>query len=231
MEHRNSTVLSSSGALRNPGQRMGLLGTVAHEFFHAWNMERIRSRDLEPFNFEEADVSGELWLGEGFTSYYDDLILRRTGLTPLEQTLNSFANTINAVTLSPARTDSDRGRHESAGAVRRRRGDDRPHGMGQHVHFVLHVWRRNRSGTRFVAPRSLERPHDARHLYASTLGQARTAGTAAARHGCDAVHDGGPRGSACRGERRRRLCPEVLRRTTSRVTTLSITRPCWDGPD
>ena len=80
MEHRNSTVLSSAGALRNPGQRSGLLGTVAHEFFHSWNMERIRSRDLEPFNFEEADVSGELWLGEGFTSYYDDLIMRRTGL-------------------------------------------------------------------------------------------------------------------------------------------------------
>lgn len=103
MEHRNSTVLSSAGALRNPSQHSGLLGTVAHEFFHSWNMERIRSRDLEPFNFEEADVSGELWLGEGFTSYYDDLIMRRAGLTPLEQTLNSFANTINTVTLSPGR--------------------------------------------------------------------------------------------------------------------------------
>jgi predicted metalloprotease with PDZ domain len=103
MEHRNSTVLSSSGALRNPGQRVGMLGTVAHEFFHAWNMERIRARDLEPFNFEEADVSGELWFGEGFTSYYDDLIIRRTNLAPLEQTLNSFAGIVNAVTLSPGR--------------------------------------------------------------------------------------------------------------------------------
>ena len=103
MEHRNSTVLASTGALRNPGQRTGLLGTVAHEFFHAWNMERIRARDLEPFNFEEADVSGELWLGEGFTSYYDDLIMRRTGLAPLEQTLESLAGAINAVTRSPGR--------------------------------------------------------------------------------------------------------------------------------
>ncbi len=103
MEHRNSTVLSSSGALRNPRQRPGLLGTVAHEFFHSWNMERIRARDLEPFNFEEADVSGELWLGEGFTSYYDDLITRRANLVPLDQTLGSFAGGINAVTLSPAR--------------------------------------------------------------------------------------------------------------------------------
>jgi predicted metalloprotease with PDZ domain len=103
MEHRNSTVLSSSGALRSPLQRIGLLGTVAHEFFHAWNMERIRSRDLEPFDFEEADVSRELWFGEGFTSYYDDLIMRRTGLAPFESTLSSFAGTINAVTLSPGR--------------------------------------------------------------------------------------------------------------------------------
>lgn len=103
MEHRNSTVLSGAGALRNPSQRTGMLGTVAHEFFHAWNMERIRSRDLEPFNFEEADVSSELWLGEGVTSYYDNLIVLRAGLSPLDHTLNSFANAINAVTYSPGR--------------------------------------------------------------------------------------------------------------------------------
>jgi predicted metalloprotease with PDZ domain len=103
MEHRNSTVLSSAGALRNPGQRSGLLGTVAHEFFHAWNMERIRARDLEPFDFEDADLSGELWFGEGFTSYYDDLILHRAALAPLDATLASFAGSVNAVTLGPGR--------------------------------------------------------------------------------------------------------------------------------
>jgi predicted metalloprotease with PDZ domain len=103
MEHRNSTVLTSQGALRNPQQRTGLLGTVAHEFIHAWNMERIRARDVEPFDFGDADVSAELWFGEGFTSYYDDLILHRSGLTPLEAALASFAGTINAVTLSPGR--------------------------------------------------------------------------------------------------------------------------------
>lgn len=103
MEHRNSTVLSSSGALRNPSQRRGMLGTVAHEFFHAWNMERIRSRALEPFDFEDADVSGELWLGEGFTSYYDNIVLHRAGLQPLEDTLADMARVINAVALSPGR--------------------------------------------------------------------------------------------------------------------------------
>ena len=75
------------GALRNPGQRQGILGTVAHEFFHAWNMERIRSRAIEPFNFEDANMSGELWLGEGFTSYYDDLIMQRAGLQSLDDLL------------------------------------------------------------------------------------------------------------------------------------------------
>ena len=103
MEHRNSTVLTSNGALRDPGRRSGMLGTVAHEYFHSWNMERIRSRAIEPFNFEAANVSGELWLGEGFTSYYDGLITERAGLSRLEDTLASFAGTIDAVTLSPGR--------------------------------------------------------------------------------------------------------------------------------
>ena len=103
MEHRNSTVLSSGGALRNPAQRSNLISTIAHEFFHSWNMERIRSKEIEPFNFEEADVSGELWLGEGFTSYYDGLITRRTGLATLDATLANWAGVISTVTLSPAR--------------------------------------------------------------------------------------------------------------------------------
>ncbi len=103
MEHRNSTVLSSNGALRNPAQRSGILGTVAHELFHCWNMERIRARALEPFDFEEADVSGELWLGEGFTSYYDNLVIHRAGLQPLEDTLAELARVINTVTQSPGR--------------------------------------------------------------------------------------------------------------------------------
>ncbi len=103
MEHRNSTSLTSSGALRNPGQRQGILGTVSHEFFHAWNMERLRSAGVEPFDFEQADMSDDLWLGEGFTSYFDSLILHRAGLLPLEALLGELAGSINAVTLGPGR--------------------------------------------------------------------------------------------------------------------------------
>jgi len=101
MEHRNSTILTSSGSLKS--SRGGLLGTVSHEFFHTWNVERIRPRSLEPFNFEEANVSGELWLAEGFTSYYGPLIMRRAGLTQIADYARSLAGPINDVTLSPGR--------------------------------------------------------------------------------------------------------------------------------
>jgi predicted metalloprotease with PDZ domain len=103
MEHRNSTSLTSSGALRNPNQRAGIIGTVAHEFFHAWNMERLRSSGIEPFNFEEADMSDDLWLGEGFTNYFDGLVQHRSGLTNLDTFAGELASVINQVTLSPGR--------------------------------------------------------------------------------------------------------------------------------
>jgi predicted metalloprotease with PDZ domain len=104
MEHRNSTVVSFPGALSNAVQRQGIVGTIAHEFFHAWNVERIRPRSLEPFNFEQANVSGELWLAEGVTSYYQSLLMQRTELASFENTLAEFAHTIDIVTRSPGRS-------------------------------------------------------------------------------------------------------------------------------
>jgi predicted metalloprotease with PDZ domain len=103
MEHRNSTSLTSSGNLRSPQQRASILGTVAHEFFHAWNMERLRSAGVEPFDFEQADMSDDLWLGEGFTNYFDGLIQHRAGLTTIETFAGELAGVINTVLLSPGR--------------------------------------------------------------------------------------------------------------------------------
>jgi predicted metalloprotease with PDZ domain len=82
MEHRNSTYCVSTRSLARAGKR--LIGTVAHEFFHAWNVERLRPASLEPFDFEEVSVPEELWFGEGFTSYYTPLTMVRAGLTDLE---------------------------------------------------------------------------------------------------------------------------------------------------
>jgi len=95
MEHRNSTVLTSTGNIAN--NLTGLLGTVAHEFFHAWNVERIRPASLEPFDFEETNMSRELWFAEGFTSYFDDLILWRAGLiddAAFGQRMGGIANSV-----------------------------------------------------------------------------------------------------------------------------------------
>ena len=101
MEHRNSTILTSASSIRS--NRSGLLDTAAHEFFHAWNVERIRPRSLEPFDFEEANMSGELWLAEGFTSYYGPLVVLRAGLSEPGDFTGEMASFINRVQMSPGR--------------------------------------------------------------------------------------------------------------------------------
>ncbi len=101
MEHRNSTVITSSSSIG--ANRTDLLDTAAHEFFHAWNVERIRPASLEPFDFEEANVSDELWLAEGFTSYYGALLMMRTEHTSLRAFATEMARAVNIVATSPGR--------------------------------------------------------------------------------------------------------------------------------
>lgn len=96
MEHRNSTVLTSTRSLVEGGMKRNL-GTVSHEFFHAWNVERIRPKSLEPFDFDNVDMSGELWFAEGFTSYYTNLVLCRAGLRTPEEYVKSLNGSFNYV--------------------------------------------------------------------------------------------------------------------------------------
>lgn len=103
MEHRNSTVVASPVSFKNPQMPQQVLGTVSHEFFHAWNVERIRPKGLEPFNFEEANLSDAMWIAEGFTQYYGSLVMGRAGLRPAEQTLLGLANSALGVATHPAR--------------------------------------------------------------------------------------------------------------------------------
>ncbi|MBU2975240.1 M61 family metallopeptidase [Zobellia sp. B3R18] len=102
MEHRNSTILTSTRSLAEGGIS-GNIGTVSHEFFHAWNVERIRPKSLEPFNFEETNMSGALWFAEGFTSYYTNLILCRAGIISPTKYVEGISGTFNYVWNSPAR--------------------------------------------------------------------------------------------------------------------------------
>ena len=101
MEHRNSTVLTDTESLKDGGMK-GNIGTVAHEFFHGWNVERIRPADLEPFSFSEVNMSKGLWFAEGFTSYYTGLILCRAKVNSEKEYIEGLAGTFNYVWNSPA---------------------------------------------------------------------------------------------------------------------------------
>jgi predicted metalloprotease with PDZ domain len=101
MEHRNSTVCSAPVGLTGFAER--LIGTISHEFFHCWNVERIRPASLEPFDFDRANLSGELWFAEGFTSYFDDLSLLRAGILAPEDYVAGLTGGLNYALLRPGR--------------------------------------------------------------------------------------------------------------------------------
>ncbi|MDE2120433.1 MAG: M61 family metallopeptidase [Betaproteobacteria bacterium] len=111
LEHGDSSALICAetdlphprdGADPGPGYRR-LLGLCSHEYFHAWNVKRIRPEALSPPDLQRENLTGLLWLFEGFTSYYDDLMLRRTGLISAEQYLQLLADAMCAVQATPGR--------------------------------------------------------------------------------------------------------------------------------
>ncbi len=93
MEHRNSTILTKSSSLDEA--EYSQLSTLSHEFFHLWNVERIRPKELEPFDFLGANMTSSLWLAEGFTTYYDRLFIRRANEWDHEKFLEHLATIVN----------------------------------------------------------------------------------------------------------------------------------------
>ncbi len=98
MEHRNSTMITVPAPSLNPN---GVLGVFAHEYFHNWNVERIRPKTLEPFNFEKSNMSHELWCAEGFTQYYGSLLLARAGFTNDKTYLGTIGFLVNTKQNTP----------------------------------------------------------------------------------------------------------------------------------
>ncbi|NIJ53978.1 M61 family metallopeptidase [Dyadobacter arcticus] len=92
MEHRNSTMISIPVTFNASNN---LLGVFSHEFFHTWNVERIRPKTLEPFNFEKSNMSFELWFAEGFTQYYGELLIERAGFDSPEGYCNELTDLVN----------------------------------------------------------------------------------------------------------------------------------------
>jgi len=101
LEHMNSTVLSVNRWTYAGKQYVDFLNLVAHEYFHLWNVKRIRPVELGPFNYDTENYTSLLWVMEGFTSYYDELILRRTKFYTEEEFLAKLQSSINYVEGTP----------------------------------------------------------------------------------------------------------------------------------
>ncbi len=110
LEHRNSTALIASrrdlprlGEPRTSDGYLTLLGLISHEYFHTWNVKRLRPAEFARYDYGRENYSRLLWFFEGFTSYYDDLLLRRAGLIDDDTYLKLLNKTINQVLQTPGR--------------------------------------------------------------------------------------------------------------------------------
>jgi predicted metalloprotease with PDZ domain len=120
LEHRSSTALVASrrdlprragidaapgaASKAEPGDGyVGVLGLIAHEYFHAWNVKRLKPRDFATLDYSRENYTRLLWFFEGFTSYYDDLFVLRSGLIDSARYLKLLAATVTTVQSSPGR--------------------------------------------------------------------------------------------------------------------------------
>lgn len=101
LEHINSTTLSVNRNTYKGNKYKSFLSLVAHEYFHLWNVKRIRPFELGPFNYDEENYTTLLWVAEGFTSYYDELILLRAGFYDVNEYLGTLKSAINYVEGTP----------------------------------------------------------------------------------------------------------------------------------
>ncbi|MDP2055705.1 MAG: PDZ domain-containing protein [Acidobacteriota bacterium] len=104
LEHKNSFLtMSGRYTTRNHRAYMGWLGLVAHEHFHAWNIKRLRPVELGPFDYENENYVKTLWVAEGFTDYYAEVLPRRAGLATRDEFLDGLSDAIEAVQTTPGR--------------------------------------------------------------------------------------------------------------------------------
>ena len=101
MEHLTSTQIIEQGALADAGVLDDTLGTVSHEFFHVWNVKRLRPIELGPWDFTRPANTRGLWVAEGFTNYYGHLMLRRAGIWDEAHLLNRESQTISGIENAP----------------------------------------------------------------------------------------------------------------------------------
>jgi predicted metalloprotease with PDZ domain len=110
LEHRASTALIAGrrdlprqGVSTRSEGYVTLLGLISHEYFHTWNVKRLKPRDFAPYDLTRENYTQLLWFFEGFTSYYDDLLLLRAGLIDEPRYLKLLSKTATQVAGTPGR--------------------------------------------------------------------------------------------------------------------------------
>ena len=114
LEHRASTALIAArrdlprnGAATTPADSsdgyVTLLGLISHEYFHTWNVKRLRPREFAAYDYTQENYTELLWFFEGFTSYYDDVLLLRAGRIDVDRYLKLIAKTVSGVLGTPGR--------------------------------------------------------------------------------------------------------------------------------
>ena len=104
LEHKNSFLgMGNRFLTRTDRNYKGWLGLIAHEYFHNWNVKRLRPVELGPFDYENENYVKTLWVAEGFTDYYADILPKRAGLESKEEFLDGISNQIEQVQTVPGR--------------------------------------------------------------------------------------------------------------------------------
>src|SRR5947199_4787989 len=104
LEHRNAcTLMSSRWKSRTHEGYLDWLGLVSHELFHAWNGKRLRPVELGPFDYEREVYTRGLWVVEGITSYYGDLLVHRAGFSTVKEYLKNLSKSIDTMQTTPGR--------------------------------------------------------------------------------------------------------------------------------
>ncbi|MEZ5040127.1 MAG: M61 family peptidase [Saprospiraceae bacterium] len=104
IEHLNNTTISFDGnQLTTTGAINKMMNFIAHEYFHHYNVKRIRPFELGPFDYDKGNRTNLLWVSEGLTVYYEYLIVKRAGLVDAETLLSHFEQNLNAFENNPGK--------------------------------------------------------------------------------------------------------------------------------
>ena len=156
-EHINSTIMGVTPFIfANANSYKRFLNLVSHEYFHTWNVKQLRPKAFAPYDFSKESYSEELWISEGATSYFDDLILLRAGFRAADEYLELIAQMIGSDrerfgnSIQPlAESSFDAWVKYWRNRQNSRNAESDYYGKGQHVSLLLDLQIRQSSNNRF----------------------------------------------------------------------------------